>query len=222
MDRTLLIVDDHVGITTALAHLARSDGWTNVQVAHTIAGAKAAIERRRPQVASIDMDLGTEHGLSLVRHLDEHHPTVAVVVLTAAGTVENALAALRAGALALVPKSASPSDMLAAIAAAERGESWLPAHLLGPVLHQLLWPPPPDEWAALVGGLSPREHEVLGLMVTGLDRREIATRLTISLDTVRTHIKNILAKLGVHSALEAVSIGLRAGMRPEEHEGSPS
>lgn len=216
MDRTLLIVDDHVGITTALAHLAAADGWTNVQVAHDISTAVARLEERRPQVASIDMDLGPEDGLSLVRHVADHHPTVGVVVLSAAGNVDNALAAFRSGAQALVPKSAPPSDMLAAFAAADRGESWLPTNLLGPVLHQLLWPPPPDEWESLVASLSPREHEVLTLMVTGLDRREMATRLTISLDTVRTHIKNILAKLGVHSALEAVSIGLRAGMRPED------
>lgn len=215
MDRTLLIVDDHVGVTTAVAHLAESDGWTNVQVAHDIDAALARLDQRRPQVASIDVDLGPEDGLALVRHLSEHHPTVGVVVLTASGTVDAVVDALRSGALAVVPKSAPPSDVLAAFSAAERGESWLPQNLLRPVLHRLLWPPPPDEWESLVASLSPREHEVLALMVTGLDRREIAARLTISLDTVRTHIKNILAKLGVHSALEAVSIGLRAGMRPE-------
>ena len=215
MERTMLIVDDHVGVTTALTHLAAADGWTDVRVEHTLDGARAAVDRHRPHLASIDLTLGDDNGLALVRHLARQHPDVAVVVLTGSGTVENAVASLRSGARAFIPKSVAPSDLMAAIAAAERGERWLPPSLLGPVLDHLMDPPPPDEWAVLVGELSPREHEVLALMVTGLDRRQIAARLTISLDTVRTHVKNILAKLGVHSSLEAVSIGLRAGMHPD-------
>ena len=70
-------------------------------------------------------------------------------------------------------------------------------------------------WQEKVDRLTQREREVLELMVAGLDRAAIAERLYLSINTVRTHSKNILAKLGVHSSLEAVSVALRAGMRPE-------
>ena len=77
-------------------------------------------------------------------------------------------------------------------------------------------PPPANDWEGLIETLSAREYAVLELMVAGLDRRAIAEELTISLNTVRTHVKNILAKLGVHASLEAVSFALRAGVRPME------
>ena len=70
--------------------------------------------------------------------------------------------------------------------------------------------------------LSAREREVLELMAGGMSRREIATTLCISLNTVRTHVKNILAKLGVHAGLEAVSLALRAGIRPTDGPGGVS
>ena len=82
------------------------------------------------------------------------------------------------------------------------------------MLTALLEPAPPTEWQALVAGLTTREQEVLDLMVAGFDRPSIARQLGISVNTARTHSKNILGKLGVHSSLEAVSVALRAGMRP--------
>ncbi|HEX2577067.1 MAG TPA: LuxR C-terminal-related transcriptional regulator [Aquihabitans sp.] len=97
------------------------------------------------------------------------------------------------------------------------GHTFIPVELVGPVVDIFINPPPEDEWKQLVGALSDRERQVLELMVTGLDRREIAEALTISLNTVRTHVKNILARVGVHSSLEAVSLALRAGMRPVPH-----
>lgn len=93
--------------------------------------------------------------------------------------------------------------------------------MIGPVIDAVLHPPPASEWEELVAGLSAREYAVLELMVAGLDRREIAEELTISLNTVRTHVKNILARLGVHASLEAVSLALRAGVRPPDHPNSP-
>jgi len=67
----------------------------------------------------------------------------------------------------------------------------------------------------LVDQLTAREQQVLGLMVSGLDRAGIATKLHQSPNTVRTHIRNVIVKLDCHSAIEAVAVGLRAGLRPE-------
>jgi len=66
----------------------------------------------------------------------------------------------------------------------------------------------------LIAQLTAREQQVLGLMVSGLDRNGIAEKLNQSPNTVRTHIRNVIVKLNCHSAIEAVAVGLRAGLRP--------
>lgn len=214
MGRSLLVVDDHPGIASALGFLLGDDSWGPVLVAEGRAEALDIAERVRPEVVTVDLTLGDDDGVELVRLLRAAHPHIVLVVLTASGTPANAVRCLRAGATAFIPKSCQPDEIVTAVEAAATGATWLPPDLLGPVIALLLDPPPPSEWEELVATLSPREHAVLELMVAGLDRRAIADELVISLNTVRTHVKNILAKLGVHASLEAVSVALRAGLRP--------
>ena len=98
------------------------------------------------------------------------------------------------------------------IRAVARGDGWIPPNLLRAVLRRLTTPdtPGPDAFA----GLTEREREVLQCLVDGLSRAEIANRLYVSTNTVRTHTQNVLAKIGRHSVLEAVSFALRSGLRP--------
>jgi DNA-binding NarL/FixJ family response regulator len=212
--RTLLVVDDHKGLADAIAHLVAADGWDEVHQAESTSGALELAARHRPDLVTVDLTLGREDGIDLLRRLRDDYPHLPLVVLTASGTVDRAVDSLRAGASGFVPKGSDPEHLLLALHAAVEGHTWLPLTLIGPVVRAILDPPPASEWEELVSSLSVREHEVLELMVAGLDRREIADRLTISLNTVRTHVKNILARLGVHSSLEAVSLALHAGMRP--------
>ncbi len=215
MGRSLLIVDDHEGVARALASMLAASGFDPVHVAHTAADALATCERERPSLLTVDLDLGDDDGLDLLAHLVRAHPSRPVVVLTASGTAEAAASSIRAGAAGFVPKSAPSEELVEALDAVAGGQMWLPPTLLGPVVKLLLEPAPPNDWEALIDSLSAREREVLQLMVRGLSRREIASTLYISLNTVRTHVKAILAKLGVHASLEAVSLALRAGMRPD-------
>ena len=214
VDRTLLVVDDHHGVADAVVHLLGADAWTDVHRAHDLATAADLAERRRPDLVTVDLEVGGADGLALVAHLAETRPHLPIVVLAADGSAARAVASLQAGAVAFVPKRSDTAQLSAAFAAVLAGHTWLPTDLLGPVIQELLHPPPPDEWQLLIGSLSRRELEVMELMVSGLNRREIAERLVISLNTVRTHVKNILTRLGVHTSLEAVSVALRAGMRP--------
>ncbi len=216
MSLSLLIVDDHEGVARALAELLRGSGFGPVHVAHSSTDALGQSRRARPDVATVDLDLGDEDGLELLRSLRAEQPHLPAVVLTATCTVDAALASLRAGAAGFIPKSASSDDLLGGIRAAARGHTWLPLDLTGPIVTRLMEPEPPNDWEELIATLSAREREVLGLMVEGLSRRDIGTTLSISLNTVRTHVKNILSKLGVHASLEAVSLALRAGMRPDD------
>lgn len=216
MKSSLLVVDDHEGIAVALAHLLETDGWAQVFVASDRRAAMELTARHRPDIVSVDLTLGQEHGLDLLNELRAAYPHLTLVVLTASGGADVAVRCLRAGASAFVPKSSDPADLVAAFAAADQGLTWLPNTMVGPIISLLLDPPPASVWEELVATLSAREYGVLELMVAGMDRRAIAEELTISLNTVRTHVKNILAKLGVHASLEAVSLALRAGVRPPE------
>ena len=214
MSSSILVVDRHEGVADALAHLFAGAGFEPVHVANHAPQALELVDRVRPGVVTVDVVAGDDDGPLLLARLRSRFPHLPVLVISGSGSVAAAMASLDAGADAFVPKSATPGDLVAAARAAAAGHTWLPVPMLAGVIHALRHPPPPSDWEVLVSSLSPREHEVLGLMVDGLGRREIADRLTISLNTVRTHVKNILAKLGVHASLEAVSLGLRAGLRP--------
>ncbi|WP_426573882.1 LuxR C-terminal-related transcriptional regulator [Aquihabitans sp. McL0605] len=218
MSRSLLIVDDHPWLAEALAQLASAAGWDPVDIAHTSSEGRALAQRLRPDLVSVDLTLGEEAGLTLIGELLEDQPHLTVVVLTGDVAGARALECIAGGASAFIPKSAQPDEILAAFDAASAGHTWLPVPLIGDVIDAALNPPPPTVWAELVASLSDREHDVLQLMVAGLDRRQIADELMISFNTVRTHVKNVLAKLGAHSTVEAVSVALRAGMQPPDGE----
>lgn len=215
MSLSLLVVDDHEGVANALGELMRAAGCEPVHLADSIAEAVNLSRRERIDVATVDLELGGEDGLDLLAVLREERPHLPLLILSATSAPEVVVAALRAGASGFVPKTASSDDLIAAIRAAAEGHTWLPVELIGPVVALMKEPPAPSDWEILVDTLSEREHQVLGLMVDGLSRGEISTALSISLNTVRTHVKSILAKLGVHASLEAVSLALRAGIRPE-------
>lgn len=214
MGRTVLVVDQQPNLGAALGQVIAADGWDEVVQAETAPRALEVLAGRRIDVVTLDVRVGEADGVALLRAIRAAHPHVPAILLATDCTTAVAVEALRAGATAIVPKSVDPEELRAAIAAADAGHTWLPLALVGPVLDLLMFPPPANEWQELVESLSERERQVLQLMVDGLDRREIANRLTISLNTVRTHVKNILARLGVHSSLEAVSLALRAGLRP--------
>lgn len=137
-----------------------------------------------------------------------------VVVLTAYSDTATALRAIQAGAVGFVSKDGPAEHIVTAVRAAVLGGTWFPVGLLAMVLTAADSPvTEPD--AQLFIQLTDREREVLGLMVCGLDRQAISERLNRSPDTVKTHIRNIAAKLGTRSMAEAVAVALQAGLRPE-------
>jgi DNA-binding NarL/FixJ family response regulator len=125
--------------------------------------------------------------------------------------------ALRAGAHAALPLGTSMGELTAAIRVVADGQCYVTARMMAPLVGELRAVLRRDGSEAVTGhlaALTSREREVLALMVNGLDRAAIAAAMVVSLNTVGTHIKNVLSKLGAHSTLEAISIGLRAGIRP--------
>ena len=132
-------------------------------------------------------------------------------MLTAGAAVEDVLTALTRGARAWLPKTIDSDRLVRVVRGVYRGEAWLSPDLLGRVLSELTSRASEQHNPLTV--LTARESEVLQCMVDGLSRPEIALRLGLSANTVRTHTQNLIAKLGVHSTLESVALALRHGLR---------
>jgi DNA-binding NarL/FixJ family response regulator len=213
MRTSLLIVDDHRVFCQGLeAVFAGEPDFEPVAVTNPDQ-VLAVATVRRPNAVLMDVRLGGVSGIDLTRRLAELPTPPAVVILTAYADTATAVEALRAGAVGFVAKSASVEQVITAVRAAVLGGTWLPVGLLGELLSNSR--APTDERQQIIAQLTAREHEVLSLLVSGMDRNGIARTLHQSPNTVRTHIRNVTVKLGCHSAIEVVAVGLRAGLRPK-------
>ncbi|NVI90111.1 response regulator transcription factor [Actinomadura sp. BRA 177] len=211
----VLIVDDHALFAEALAaRLGREPDLVILPIAGDVRRALALTATERPQVLVLDLTLGAESGLDVLDRVRADHPDVRVVVLTAMSDLDALVQAVRRGAVGWLEKTESAELVARVIRSAARQGGWIPPDVLGDVLRRLVQDGGEPEGGALLAELTPREREVLQCMVDGLGRAEIAERLGLSANTVRTHTQNLLAKLGLHSALEAITMAMRAGMRP--------
>ncbi|WP_433474319.1 response regulator [Spirillospora sp. CA-142024] len=211
----VLIVDDHALFAEALAaRLGREPDLVILPIAPDVRRALALTATERPRVLVLDMTLGAESGLDVLDRVRERYPDVRVVVLTAMSGMDAMVRAVRRGAVGWLEKTESADLVARVIRSAARQGGWIPPDALGEVLRRLTRDGGEPDGADLLAELTPREREVLQCMVDGLGRAEIAERLGLSANTVRTHTQNLLAKLDLHSALEAITLAMRAGMRP--------
>lgn len=212
----ILVVDDHRMFAEALA--AKLTAVDDMTVVGTATDADTAIELARtlrPDVVTLDANLGDTDGVDVARELCALPVPPRIVMVSCVEDLDRVLQAIWAGVTSWVPKETGSATLLEVIRAAARGHAWLPPALLSTVLRSVVTASPgqpPD--ATRLGALTPRERQVLRCMVAGLDRSATAELLGLSLNTIRTHAQSILTKLHVHSALEAVSVALSAGMRP--------
>lgn len=215
----VLLVDDHLVFAEALSvRLGAEPDIEVVGLAATAHQAESVAQLPALDVAVVDIDLGATDGIDLIRWLGAHCPRVGIVVLTGHDDGHTASAALRAGASGFVAKGAAVEELVDAVQAVHRGQTWVRSRLLIDVLRDSQAGSSGSRQEEALSRLSAREREVLALMVSGNDRAAIARRLFLSPNTVRTHTQRILAKLDAHSSVEAVGIALAAGLRPR-HDG---
>jgi two-component system NarL family response regulator len=212
----VLIVDRHPLVADTLA--ARLNAEADLSVVATTTAPQQAVtatQMLRPDVVVIDVASEDDPAAELTRMLREKQPDVRVVVIgddTDTATIGDCLCA---GAHAWVLRETAATTLVAAIHGAMLDETYIAPKLLTLVIRQLRDARSSRaENGARVARLTERERSVLECMIEGLDREEIARRLGVSLNTVRTHAQNCYAKLGVHSSLEAVRVAFRAGIRP--------
>ena len=206
MAERVLLVDDHPLTRSALAALLQQHGF---DVAGEASDGEEAISRGaevEPDLILLDLSMPGLDGLSALPRLREAAPDCEVVVLTASGTEENLLAAIRGGAAGYLLKSEPPARIVEFLRGVARGEAALSGAVARRLLEQVRSGGGrsggvPDSIAAV---LSARELEVLLLLDDHLGTDEIAKRLFISEHTVRSHVKSLLRKLGVSSRREAL------------------
>jgi DNA-binding NarL/FixJ family response regulator len=211
MAERILLVDDHPLTRSALSGLLAQHGFEIVGEAEEGEEAIAKADDLKPDLILLDLSMPGVDGLSALPRLREAAPECEVVVLTASGTEDNLLGAIRGGAAGYLLKNEPPERIVGFLRGVANGEAALSGAVARRLLEQVRTgggrgSGVPD---SIADALSARELEVLLLLDDHLGTDEIAKRLFISEHTVRSHVKSLLRKLGVSSrrdALEALAI----------------
>ena len=162
-----------------------------------------AIPEKPPQVVLMDINLAAGMtGIECTRRLKERLPDLQIIMLTIFDDSERVFAALRAGASGYLVKRSAPNELIAAIQQVVQGGSPMSPHIARRVV-EFFNAQRPEQPTSETDNLTERERELLALLARGKHYKEIATRLDISTDTVRSHIRRIYRKLQVHSRTEA-------------------
>ena len=209
----VMIVDDHAMVRRGLATILKvfddsSEGAGRpLQLAGEAENGVAAVKlcgEILPDVVLMDMVMPEMDGATATRAICENYPQVQVIALTSYKEGNLVKNALEAGAIGYLLKDVSADELARAIRAAHSGRATLSPEAAQALVEAANLPPAPGL------DLTEREHEVLALMVEGLNNVQIAGRLTVSPSTIKSHVSNVLSKLGVASRTEAVTLALRS------------
>ena len=210
----ILLVEDHASFRQTLAYVFdQQPDFRVVAQAGTLAEARRAMDGSEADLGVIDLSLPDGVGTALIAELRDTNPHFAAIVLTASLDRAGHARAVEAGAAGVLHKSADVDEILEATRRLGEGETLLTQAELVELLRLAGQNREEEiEARASIEQITPREQEVLRLLAEGLSNKEIAAKLHMSVDTERTHMMNILNKLGVHSRIQALLFAARHGI----------
>lgn len=208
MGISVFVIDHERTFADAVAACLEAEADVEVVAAvHARTPGQSLIVGRHADVMLLDADLADNASIQLCEELASREEGPRVVMLSASSEPERIVDAIRAGASAWVGKDEALEHLLTVIRGVARGETWLPQAEMGNVLRLLLREGDQRlQDDKLLAALTPREREVLACLAEGAGRQDVAQQLHLSANTVRTHLQNLMGKLGVHSTLEAVAL----------------
>lgn len=218
---SVLLVDDQALLRMGFRLVIESE--TDLEVVGEASDGRVGLDQvaaLAPDVVLMDVRMPGMDGIEATRRVVAEHPATRVLVLTTFDVDEYAFAALRAGASGFLLKSARPDELVEAIRTVASGSSVVAPRVLRRMLDLFAphlpvgadAPAPPDGLDPRLRALTPRELDVLGCMAAGLSNAEIADRLVLSATTIKTHVGNVLAKLGVRDRVQAVIVAYETGL----------
>jgi DNA-binding NarL/FixJ family response regulator len=203
MPLRLVLIEDHQALREGLELLLGREGCEVVGSAGTAAEGRALIERLAPDVALVDIRLGEDSGISLTADLVDADPERRVVLYTGSNDLDLLISGLDSGARGYALKEGTPTELTTALATVAEGGTYV-----DPRLHPALLSRRATQTQK---ALSKREREIMDLLAQGLTGEQVAERLVLSPDTVKTHIRNAMTKLEAHTRVHAIAIALREG-----------
>jgi DNA-binding NarL/FixJ family response regulator len=198
----IVIVDDHALVRDAIRRALEGPDLEVVAEADSAEDALTIVPQLAPDVLLVDIHLPGMSGVDLVRELGPRLTKTSIVMLTASGSVDDVLRALRYGAVGYLTKDVEPEALRRAVRGIRTGDLPMPRRMAGLLIRRLLRGQTGDPAIGL-DALSEREREVLGLLAIGLTNRQIAARLVVSPRTAEAHVRKILRKLDVRNRAEA-------------------
>ena len=209
----VLLVEDHTIVRKGLRSLL--DGEAGIEVIGEAEDGREAVEKVQqllPDVVLMDIAMPGLNGLEATRQIKKRFPEVQVLILTMHANEEYIFQILRAGASGYVVKQVAPTELISAIRAAYRGESFLSPSISKKVIQEYIRQAEAMGEENSYDRLTDREREVLQLIAEGHSNREIAELLHISAKTVQTHRAHLMDKLDIHSTAELTQYAIRKGV----------
>lgn len=219
----VMIVDDHGMVRRGLATILKVK--PDLELVGEASNGKEALqvcEQAQPDVILMDLVMPTMGGAEATRVIRERWPHVQVIALTSFQERDLVRDALQAGAIGYLLKNVTADDLAAAIREADAGRSTLAPEAIQALIQEDRHAHPAASDLPDAFDLTPREREVLALMVEGLTNPDIAERLIVSRSTAKAHVSNILSKLGVSNRAEAIAVALQRNFSLESSPIPPS
>jgi len=203
MPLRLVLIEDHQALREGLELLLGREGCEVVGTAGTAERGRELVERLHPDVALVDIRLGDDDGIRLTAELVDADPEQRVVLYTGSSDIELLISGLDSGARGYALKEGTQAELVNALQTVAEGGTYV-----DPRLHPALLSRRATQTQK---SLSKREREIMDLLAQGLTGEQVAERLFLSPETIKTHIRNAMSKLEATTRVHAIAIALREG-----------